>query len=125
MSLGLALPIVAFVAAAHAGTRKWIYVPLALIGLASPTVAGVVAAVALAWIARHYAAAAQPLVAGAMCLGSLTAWGALTGVTFNGWPFFALLFLLGGILLTMLAVCGAPRSARSRQETAMEPEPTI
>lgn len=119
MSLGLLLPIITFVAAAHVDTRKWIYVPLTFLAMASPTVAGVTAAVALAWVARHYAAATRTLTAVALCLGALTAWAVLTGVTFNGWPFFALLFLLGGVLLTVLTACGAPRPEPAPQETTV------
>ena len=116
MTLSLIIPIAAFAAAAGIGARKWPYVPVVLLALPAPAVATVLASIALAWIARRYAADARPIAASVLAVVALVGWFTGTGPSLQGYGAFSLLLILAGLTLTAVSLI--------RVITAgMEPEP--
>ena len=104
MTLSLIIPIVAFAAAAGIGARKSLYVPLVLIALPAPTVAAVLASIALAWLARRYAAAARPIATSILAAVALVGWFTGTGPSLQGYGAFSLLLILAGLALTAVSL---------------------
>lgn len=100
MTLSLIIPIAAAVAAAASGGRKWPYVLLVLAAFPAPAVATVIAAIALAWLARRYAADARPIAATVLANLAIIGWFVGTGPSLHGYGAFSLLFVLDGLLCT-------------------------
>lgn len=116
MTLSLIIPIAAFTAAAGIGARKWIYAPLVLLALPAPAVATVLASIALAWLARRYAADARPIASSILSTVALAGWFTGTGPSLQGYGAFSLLLILAGLALTAVSLIRVIAAG-------MEPEP--
>lgn len=126
MTLSLLIPMAALAAAAGACTRKWIYVPLVGIAFPAPAVATVVGAIALAWLARHYAASASRLATAILAGLALVGWFVGTGPSLRGYGLFSLLWILGGLAVTAATFIRATVSATNSapaQQPATDPVP--
>ncbi|MDH6283944.1 hypothetical protein [Prescottella agglutinans] len=119
MTLSMLIPMAAFAAAAGARTRKWIYIPLVILAIPAPAVATVVGAIALAWLARHYAASASTIATTVLAGLALVGWFVGTGATLQGYGLFALLWILAGLAVTaatfIRATAKATNSATAQQ----------
>lgn len=125
MTLSLIIPIAAAVAAAAVGGRKWSYVLLVLAAFPAPAAATVIAAIALAWLSRRYAANARPIAAmGLASLASLAiiGWFVGTGPSLHGYGAFSLLFVLAGLLCTAVT---AFRVITAEMEPVPASEPAV
>lgn len=120
MTLLLIIPIAAAIAAAAIGRRKWPYVLLVLAAFLAPELATVLAAIALAWIARSYAAAARPIAATVLANVAIIGWFVGTGPSLHGYGAFSLLFILPGLLWTAVTLF---RVIAAGMEPAPAPEP--
>lgn len=124
MTLSLIIPIAAFAAAAGIGARKWPYVLLVLLALPAPAVATVLASIALAWLARRYAADARPIAASVLAVVALVGWCTGTGPSLQGYGAFSLLLILAGLTLTAVSLIRVIAAGMEPEPAAgMEPEP--
>lgn len=126
MTLSLLIPMAAFAAAAVARTRKWIYVPLVFLAFPAPAVATVVGAIALAWLARRYAADARPIATAILAGLALVGWFVGSGPSLQGYGLFSLLWILTGLAVTAAAFIRATANATNSapaQQPASDPVP--
>ncbi|MCZ4589629.1 hypothetical protein O4328_39355 [Rhodococcus opacus] len=126
MTLSLIISIAAFAAAAGIGARKLIYIPLMLLAIPAPAVATVVASIALAWLARRYAAAARPIATTTLGVLALVGWFTGTGPSVQGYGAFSLLLILAGLALAAVSLIRAIAAGMESEATqeSTTPAPT-
>lgn len=123
MTISMLIPIAAFVAASGASRRKWIYILLVILAIPAPAVAATVGAIALAWLARHYAAEARPVATATLVVLAVTGWVIGTSASFQGYGMFTLLWILAGLTATGVMFVRARAAAADQPSSTTQPAP--
>ncbi|ELB87604.1 hypothetical protein Rwratislav_38903 [Rhodococcus wratislaviensis IFP 2016] len=91
-----------------------------------PAVATVVASIALAWLARRYAAAARPIATTTLGVLALVGWFTGTGPSVQGYGAFSLLLILAGLALAAVSLIRAIAAGMEFEPTqeSTTPAPT-